>query len=77
MWTEPAMDRATRFAIELLSFLVIASAVNGNFSAQNGSSNAIAEAGQNQGTRTSICSVHDRFLHVSKRVLSLKEFFSY
>lgn len=78
MWTEPAMDRATRFVIELLSLLVVASAANGNFPVQNGSSNAIAEAtGQNQGTRTSMCSVHDRFLHVSKRVLSLKEFFNY
>ena len=47
------MDRATLFVTELLSLLVVASAVNGNFSAQNGSSNAIAEAtGQNQGTRT-------------------------
>lgn len=78
MWTEPGMDRATRFVIELLSLLVIASAVNGNFSTQNGSSNAIVEApGQKQGTRTSISSVHDRFLHVSKPALSLKEFFNY
>ena len=75
MWTEPAMDRATLFAIELLSLLVVASAGNGNFSTQNGS-NAIAEAtGQNQGTNTFICSVHDRFFYVSKRVLSLKELF--
>lgn len=75
MWTEPAMDRATLFVIELLSLLVVASAGNGNFSTQNGS-NAIAEAtGQNQGTNTFICSVHDRFLYVSKRVLSLKELF--
>lgn len=74
MWTEPAMDRVTLFVIELLSLLVVASAGNGNFSTQNGSSNAIAEAtGQNQGTRTFICSVHDHFVHVSKRVLSLKE----
>lgn len=58
------MDRATLFVIELLSLLVVASAGNGNFSTQNGS-NAIAEAtGQNQGTNTFICSVHDRFLCV-------------
>lgn len=73
MWTEPAMDRATLLVIKLLSLLVVASAGNGNFSTQN-SSNAIAEAtGQNQGTKTFICSVHGRFLHVSKRILSLKD----
>lgn len=59
MWTEPAMDRATCFVIELLSLLVVASAANGNFPAQNGSSNAIAEAtGQNQDKQPSLACQH-------------------
>lgn len=53
------MDRAIRFVIELLSLLVIASAVNGNFSTQNGSSNAIAEApGQKQDKQSSLACQH-------------------
>lgn len=59
MWTEPAMDRVTLFVIELLSLLVVASAGNGNFSTQNGSSNAIAEAtGQNQDKQSSVACQH-------------------
>ncbi|XP_020607930.1 uncharacterized protein LOC110046586 [Orbicella faveolata] len=53
------MDRVTLFVIELLSLLVVASAGNGNFSTQNGSSNAIAEAtGQNQDKQSSVACQH-------------------